>query len=108
MVTRKRVTVKQLERSLAMLGKNKGDIALKLKRLKVRGVMGKHKKCAIAVYLKQRHPGHTVSVGNRQVVVNGATVPTWRSIQEFIISFDDGVFPDLLTPASKKTLDSRQ
>lgn len=80
---------------LKALGKGKTAIAAGLKKRKVKGIRRNIEMCPVGIYLQDEYEGCAVAVGEITVEVGSISVPTPRAVADFIVSFDDGQYPDL-------------
>jgi len=90
-----KLTIANIKKSLASLGKSPGAIAKSLKARKIKGLQKEPGYCPIAMFLFSKF--------NKGVFVNGSFIEvgeqrthTPKPITNFISTFDSGAYPELL------------
>jgi len=89
----------KVSRLLAGLGNTCDEVAASLGRLGIKGIPGRSKDCALAVYLR-RELDRPVTVGSSDVEIDArdffVVIPHSEPVRAFIRRFDVQKYPDLL------------
>lgn len=86
----------QVLRLLNSLGNTKDEVAASLKERNITGYPGVGQSCPIAMFVKSAADTDYCSAGDEHIYFDfGYSVETPEAIGEFIISFDEGKYPEL-------------
>lgn len=89
------MTTNEIEDALALLGRNRRQVAINLRKCGITGHTEDGGRCPIANYLRRTLHAQQVEVDYTYIYVDGITFTLPPHIDAFVTAFDKGDYPDL-------------